>query len=275
MAILRRLHRAYPRLHLKAFTAVEVAWLAERAGRPATAVLEDLSAAGLGSLPGGGAEIFAPAVRRQICPAKADAKTWLDVHRAAHRLGLPSNATMLFGHVETPADRVDHLLQLRQLQDETGGFQAFVPLVFHPQNTRLAALPKASPLEQLRTLAVSRLMLDNFPHLKAYWVSLGVGMAQVALGYGADDLDGTVRHERIHHDAGAQSPQVLRVEQLQALVARGRSRADRARFALSPRRAQRIALGRVAGTVGDASASSTTASLDRESLLDYDGRPAR
>ncbi|MGO8690624.1 MAG: aminofutalosine synthase MqnE [Thermoguttaceae bacterium] len=218
VALLGRLHRAYPRLHLKALTAVEVAWLAERAGRSATAVLEDLMAAGLGSLPGGGAEIFASVVRRQICPAKADAKTWLEVHRAAHRLGLPSNATMLFGHVETTADRVDHLLQLRQLQDETGGFQAFVPLVFHPQNTQLAALPKASPLEQLRTLAVSRLMLDNFPHVKAYWVSLGVGVAQVALGYGADDLDGTVRHERIHHDAGAQSPQVLDVEQLQALV---------------------------------------------------------
>jgi aminodeoxyfutalosine synthase len=218
VGVLGRLRRAYPRLHLKAFTAVEVAWLAERAGRSAAAVLEDLAAAGLGSLPGGGAEIFAPEVRRQICPDKADAETWLAVHRAAHRLGLPSNATMLFGHVETPEHRVDHLLRLRQLQDETGGFQAFVPLVFHPQNTRLAALPKASPLEQLRTLAVGRLMLDNFPHVKAYWVSLGVGLAQVALGYGADDLDGTVRRERIHHDAGAESPQSLGVDELQALV---------------------------------------------------------
>ncbi len=216
--LVHRLHQAYPRLHLKAFTAVEIAWFVRIARRPLLAVLDELMANGVGSLPGGGAEIFAPAVRRHICPGKADAKIWLDIHRAAHRLGLRSNATMLYGHVERTADRVDHLLQLRQLQDETGGFQAFVPLAFHPRNTRLAHLPKVSAAEQLRTIAVSRLMLDNFAHLKAYWVSLGVGTAQASLGYGADDLDGTVRHERIHHQAGAESPQVLSVEDLRALV---------------------------------------------------------
>ena len=149
---------------------------------------------------------------------KADAGRWLDVHRTAHRLGLRSNATMLCGHVETPAHRVDHLVQLRALQDETGGFQTFIPLAFHPENTRLAHLEKQSGLDDLRTLAIARLVLDNFPHVKAYWVSLGVGTAQVALAYGADDLDGTVRHERIHHDAGSQSPEVLSVGELESLI---------------------------------------------------------
>jgi aminodeoxyfutalosine synthase len=216
--ILRMLHDAYPQLHLKAFTAVEIAWFAELAGKDVTAVLEELIAAGLGSLPGGGAEIFAADVRARIAPRKADAETWLAVHRAAHRLGLRSNATMLYGHVETPADRVDHLLRLRRLQDETGGFQAFIPLAFHPDNTRLADAEPTSSLVNLRTVAVSRLMLDNFDHVKAYWISLGVGTAQVALAYGADDLDGTVRHERIHHDAGSASPQALSVEEIQRLI---------------------------------------------------------
>ena len=244
--ILRSLHAAFPGLHLKAWTAVEIAAFSQRAGRPVQTILEELIAAGLGSLPGGGAEIFAPAVRRQISPAKADADTWLAVHRTAHRLGLRSNATMLFGHLETPQQRIDHLLQLRSLQDETGGFQAFIPLAFHPDNTPLAAgkgdrhllceapegpfrqkvpvpfspahLCKPTGLESLRVVAISRLMLDNFDHIKAYWISLGVGTAQVALAYGADDLDGTVRHESIHHQAGAESPEVLSVEQLQHLI---------------------------------------------------------
>ena len=182
--ILRLLHGAYPRLHLKAWTAVEIACFAEQAGRPVEAILETLMAAGLGSLPGGGAEIFDPAVRRQISPRKPDAEAWLAVHRAAHRLGLRSNATMLYGHVENAAQRIDHLVRLRGLQDETGGFQAFVPLAFHPENTALAHLPRASALLDLRVAAISRLMLDNFAHVKAYWVSLGVGTAQVALGMG-------------------------------------------------------------------------------------------
>ena len=140
------------------------------------------------------------------------------VHRTAHELGLRTNASMLFGHVESAAQRVDHLVQLRQVQDATGGFQAFVPLSFHPENTPLGQLERVSPLMDLRTVAVSRLMLDNFDHIKAYWISLGVGVAQTALAYGADDLDGTVRHERIHHDAGATSPEALTVEQLRALI---------------------------------------------------------
>lgn len=216
--ILHRLHTAYATLHLKAWTAVEIDSFARQTGRTHEAILAALQEAGLGSLPGGGAEIFHPEVRRQIAPRKADAETWLSVHRVAHRLGLRTNATMLFGHLEQPAHRIDHLLRLRQLQDETGGFQAFIPLAFHAEGTRLAGRPPVSGCESLRVIAVSRLMLDNFDHLKAYWISLGVGVAQVALAYGADDLDGTVRHERIHHDAGATSPEVLSVAQLTALI---------------------------------------------------------
>jgi len=221
LAILRALHEAFPRLHLKAWTAVEIAWLAERTGLSIRAVLEAMIEAGLGSLPGGGAEIFHPEVRRRIAPKKADAATWLEVHRTAHRLGLRTNATMLYGHVETPAQRIDHFVRLRELQDETSGFQAFIPLAFHPDGTGLAGLVphRASGLVDLRVMAVSRLMLDNLDHVKAYWISLGVGTAQVALAYGADDLDGTVRHESIHHEAGSQAPESLGVEELCAVIA--------------------------------------------------------
>ena len=216
--ILRSLHQVFPRLHLKAWTAVEIAWFAQLTGRPVRSILEEMIEAGLGSLPGGGAEIFDPEVRRQVCPKKADAKTWLDVHRTAHQLGLRSNASMLYGHVETARQRVDHLLRLRELQDETGGFQAFIPLAFHPNGTALSHLPKPSGLDDLRSIAVSRLVLDNFDHVKAYWISLGVGTAQVALAYGADDLDGTVRHEAIHHEAGSQTPEALSVDELRSLI---------------------------------------------------------
>jgi aminodeoxyfutalosine synthase len=216
--ILRVLYAAFPQLHLKAWTAAEIASFAEREGRSIGEVLEDLIEAGLGSLPGGGAEIFAPAVRRRICPRKCDARTWLSVHRTAHRLGLRSNASMLYGHVEDAADRVDHVVRLRELQDETGGFQAFIPLAFHPENTQLADLPGPTGLDDLRVIAVSRLLLDNFPHIKAYWISLGIGTAQTALAYGADDLDGTVRHERIHHEAGSQGPERLSVDEIRGLI---------------------------------------------------------
>ena len=216
--ILRSLYQVFPRLHLKAWTAVEIAWFAQLTGRPVRSILEEMIEAGLGSLPGGGAEIFDPQVRRQVCPKKADAKTWLDVHRTAHQLGLRSNASMLYGHVETARQRVDHLLRLRELQDETGGFQAFIPLAFHPNGTALSHLPKPSGLDDLRSIAVSRLVLDNFDHVKAYWISLGVGTAQVALAYGADDLDGTVRHEAIHHEAGSQTPEALSVDELRSLI---------------------------------------------------------
>jgi len=216
--VLRVLRSAAPRLHLKAYTAIEIEWLSRISQRSVRSVLEDLVQAGLDSLPGGGAEIFDQQVRTLLCPRKPDARCWLSIHRAAHQLGLRSNATMLYGHVESAEHRIDHLVQLRQLQDVTGGFQAFVPLSFHPQNTAMQHLPRPSPLLDLRTIAVSRLMLDNFEHIKAYWISLGLGTAQTALAYGANDLDGTVRQERIHHSAGAESPEVLGVDELRRLI---------------------------------------------------------
>jgi aminodeoxyfutalosine synthase len=217
--IIRVLHDAYPRLHLKAWTAVEINWFCHLTKMSVREVLEELQAAGLGSLPGGGAEIFHPEVRDKICEHKADARNWIEIHRTAHELGLRSNATMLYGHIENAYHRIDHLLRLRELQDETGGFQTFIPLAFHPENTKLSHIKKASALMDLRTMAVSRLMLDNFDHLKAYWIMLGIGTAQTALAYGADDLDGTVRHELIYHDAGATTPELLSVEQIRRLIA--------------------------------------------------------
>ncbi len=216
--LIRMLHEHYPSLHLKAWTAVEINWFTHLTKRSVREVLEELVDAGLGSLPGGGAEIFHPEVRDQICEHKADAHNWLEIHRTAHELGLRTNATMLYGHLENAYHRIDHLLRLRELQDETGGFQTFIPLAFHPENTKLSHIKKPSALMDLRTMAVSRLMLDNFDHIKAYWIMLGIGTAQTALAYGADDLDGTVRHELIYHDAGAVTPEVLSVEQIRRLI---------------------------------------------------------
>jgi len=215
---LRILHEAYPRLHLKAWTAVEINWFQHLTKWPIEKILADLKEAGLGSLPGGGAEIFHPEVRDVICEHKADSSNWLEIHRTAHQMGIRSNATMLYGHIENAYHRIDHLLRLRELQDETGGFQTFIPLAFHPENTKLSHIKKPSSLVDLRTMAVSRLMLDNFDHIKAYWIMLGIGTAQTALSYGADDLDGTVRHELIYHDAGATTPEVLSVEQICRLI---------------------------------------------------------
>jgi aminodeoxyfutalosine synthase len=186
--------------------------------RPYGEILEEMIDAGLGSMPGGGAEIFHPQVRSKICEHKADAGPWIDIHRTAHRLGLRTNATMLYGHLENAYHRIDHLIRLRELQDETGGFQTFIPLAFHPDNTELRHIEKPSGVMDLRTMAISRLMLDNFPHIKAYWIMLGVGTAQTALAFGADDLDGTVRHELIYHDAGATTPEVMSVEQIRRLI---------------------------------------------------------
>src|SRR4051794_35607440 len=216
--VVRIIHRAHPRLHLKAYTAVEWDWFARLTGRPTRDLLAEFKEAGLGSLPGGGAEIFHPEVRDQICEHKADAAEWLRIHREAHELGLRSNATMLYGHIEQSRHRIDHLVRLRELQDETGGFQTFIPLAFHPENTGLSHLTKPSGVTDLRTMAVSRLMLDNFPHVKAYWVMLGIKTAQLALAYGADDLDGTVVHEKIYHDAGSDSPQELSVAEIRRLI---------------------------------------------------------
>jgi aminodeoxyfutalosine synthase len=216
--IIRKIHEAFPRMAIKAWSAVEIAHFAKISGRTVAAILEDLQAVGLKCLPGGGAEIFHTDIRRQIAPTKADAETWLEVHRAAPRLGIPSNATILYGHIEEPWHRVEHLLRLRQLQDETGGFQAFVPLPFHPAGTKFSHLKRVSVLEDLRMIAASRLILDNFPHIKAYWVSLGIPIAQIALQYGADDIDGTVHQEKIFHQAGATTPQILSVEKLHRLI---------------------------------------------------------
>ena len=216
--ILSLIHDHYPDLHLKAWTAVEWDWFQRLTKRPIGDLIAEMKDAGLGSLPGGGAEIFEPSVRSQLCEHKADGSEWLKIHRAAHNAGLRSNATMLYGHIETAEHRIDHLLQLRTLQDETGGFQTMIPLAFHPDNTRLAHIPRPSGIMDLRTMAVSRIMLDNFPHIKAYWIMLTMKIAQVAQSYGADDIDGTVVHEKIYHEAGSESPQELTVADLRQLI---------------------------------------------------------
>jgi len=216
--IIRWIHEAYPEIHIKAYTAVEIEFFSKIAKKPVEAILRDLVDAGLGSLPGGGAEIFHLEVREQICGAKASTEVWLNVHRTAHRLGLHSNATMLYGHIDRAEHRIDHMVRLRELQDETGGFQTFIPLAFHPDNSRMDEIPKPSGVTDLKTMAISRLMLDNFPHIKAYWVMLGIKTAQVALAFGADDLDGTIVHETIYHEAGAETPQEMSVAEIRRLI---------------------------------------------------------
>jgi aminodeoxyfutalosine synthase len=216
--MLRGIKARRPEVHLQAFTAVEVAHLADKAGLSVVDTLLALREAGLGSLPGGGAEVFSPRIRQTLCPEKLSPAGWLEVAQAAHRLGLNTNATMLYGHLETVEERVDHLLQLRAAQDETGGFLAFIPLAFHPANTGLSELTGPSAVDDLKTLAVSRLLLDNFPHIKAFWVMLGPKLAQISLCFGVDDVDGTVMEERITHMAGAQTPQGLTRAQLRALI---------------------------------------------------------
>jgi aminodeoxyfutalosine synthase len=216
--LLAGLKRLAPHVHLKAFTAVEIFYFHQKFGLPIADVLQRLRDAGLGSLPGGGAEIFAPRVRRKICSDKCDADAWLDVHRTAHRMGLRSNCTMLYGHIETVEERVDHLLRLRALQDETGGFQTFIPLAFHPEGNALRRLPAPTGTDDLRAFAVARLLLHNIPHVKAYWVMLGLKTAQTAQWFGADDLDGTVQEERIYHMAGAETPQGLSVAEIAHVI---------------------------------------------------------
>ncbi len=216
--LVRILHDEFPSLHLKAWTAVEINWFEFLTKQSTRDILQQLKEVGLGSMPGGGAEIFHPEVRDRICEHKADGSNWIQIHRTAHRLGIRTNCTMLYGHIEEAFHRIDHLIRLRDLQDETGGFQTFIPLAFHPENTGLSHIKKPSVLMDLRTIAISRLMLDNIPHIKAYWIMLGIGTAQTALSYGADDIDGTVRHELIYHDAGATTPEFLSVEQLEHLI---------------------------------------------------------
>ncbi|MFN0207877.1 MAG: aminofutalosine synthase MqnE [Planctomycetota bacterium] len=216
--LLRAVKAARPEIHIKAFTMVEIEQIQKVAKKPLEEVFDDLKNAGLGSLPGGGAEIFAERVHKLIFPLKIGAARWLEIAKTAHRCGLKTNCTMLYGHIETPEEKADHLNRLRLLQDETGGFQTFIPLTFHPDNTDLNDIPAPTAIDDLREIAVARLALDNIPHIKAYWIQLGLSTAQTALSYGADDLDGTVKEERIYHDAGADTPQELGREELVNLI---------------------------------------------------------
>ncbi|HEV8120791.1 MAG TPA: aminofutalosine synthase MqnE [Candidatus Polarisedimenticolia bacterium] len=216
--VIRAMKRVRPEVHVKAFTMVEIAAMAENFEMPAAEILTRLKEAGLGSLPGGGAEILTDHAHQVLFKGKIDHRAWIDIAKTAHHLGLKSNATMLYGHVETIEERVDHLLALREAQDETGGFMAFIPLAFHPENTRLSHIPKPSAADDLRQLAVGRLMLDNFPHIKAYWIMMTPRVAQTGLHFGADDLDGTVVTEEIFHQAGATSPQQVARQRLVDLI---------------------------------------------------------
>ena len=218
LELLRGFKRIRPAIHLKCFTAVEIAFFADLYGKTDEQVLRELMEAGLDSLPGGGAEVFAERVRRKIAHDKCDGARWLDIHRTAHRLGLRTNVTMLYGHIETNAERVDHMLRARALQDDTGGFQAFIPLAFHPDNNRMQKLPAPTAADTLRVHAVARLMLDNIPHIKAFWIATGVEIAQMLLWYGADDLDGTVQEERIYHMAGAPTPEAMTTGEISRLI---------------------------------------------------------
>ena len=219
LELLARLRSVGPEIIIKAFTAIEVRHLAQRIfKRPIPETLAILKDAGLGALTGGGAEIFDPEVRDELCRGKESAAEWLDVHRIWHNMGGRSTATMLYGHIETLEQRVDHLRLLRELQDETHGFTGFVPFAFEPQTTILAHVKSASAIDQLRNLAISRIYLDNFNHLTAYWVSMGLPLAQVSLGYGVDDLHGTIMEEKIFHMAGAKTPQQQTVETLEQVI---------------------------------------------------------
>jgi aminodeoxyfutalosine synthase len=226
--LLRGFKRIRPSIHLKCFTAVEIAFFADLYGKTDEQVLRELMAAGLDSLPGGGAEIFAERVRKKICHDKCGTDRYLDIHRLAHRLGMRSNVTMLYGHIETMEERVDHMLRARALQDETGGFQAFIPLAFHPDNNQMRKLPAPTATDTLRVHAVARLMLDNIPHVKAFWIATGIELAQTALWFGADDLDGTVQEEKIYHMAGALTPESMTPREIERLiVAAGREPIER------------------------------------------------
>ncbi len=216
--LIRGLKERFPKVHVKAFTMVEIAYLARRSKLSIRETVEKLKFAGVDSMPGGGAEIFADRVRHIICDHKIDGGEWIETARIVHQLGMRSNATMLYGHVENDEDRVDHLLRLRELQDETGGFQTFIPLAFHPDNTALDHLRKTTGLTDIRQIAVGRLMLDNFEHIKAYWQMMTAKIAQIALRFGADDIDGTVVEEKIYHDAGAETPQGMRRADLVRLI---------------------------------------------------------
>jgi len=226
--LLRGFKEIRPAIHLKCFTAVEIAFFADLYGMTDEQVLQELQAAGLDSLPGGGAEIFAERVRRKICHDKCGTDRYLEIHRLAHGLGMRSNVTMLYGHIETFAERVDHMIRTRALQDRTGGLQAFIPLAFHPDNNQMRKLPAPSATDTLRVHAVARLMCDNIPHVKAFWIATGVDVAQIALWFGVDDLDGTVQEEKIYHMAGARTPEAMTTSAIRRLIrAAGRAPIER------------------------------------------------
>ena len=226
--MLRGFKRIRPDIHLKCFTAVEIAFFADLYAMTDEQVLRELMAAGLDSLPGGGAEIFAERVRRKIAHDKCGTDRYLEIHRTAHRLGMRTNVTMLYGHIETSEERVDHMLRARALQDETGGFQAFIPLAFHPDNNQMRKLPAPSAADTLRVHAVARLMCDNIAHVKAFWIATGVETAQMCLWFGADDLDGTVQEEKIYHMAGSRTPQAMTPREIERLItAAGREPVER------------------------------------------------
>jgi aminodeoxyfutalosine synthase len=214
LELLRAVKRERPEIHVKAFTMVELDQIAKVAKKPLEAVLPELIEAGLGSVPGGGAEVFSERVRKNTYHLKISGDEWLGIARKVHNAGLRSNCTMLHGHIETVEERVDHLDRLRRLQDETKGFQTYIPLSFHPENSEMADVPGPTALDELREIALGRLMLDNIPHIKAYWILMDVAVAQTALSYGADDVDGTVVEEHIYHDAGATTPQRVQREEL-------------------------------------------------------------
>jgi aminodeoxyfutalosine synthase len=216
--VLRGLKKRFPAVHLKTFTMIELDFFTKITRKPLEWVIEQLREAGMGSCPGGGAEIFSERARPLIAGHKISGSRWLEVARTVHRMGIRSNATMLYGHIETLEERVDHLVRLRGLQDETGGFNCFIPLAFHPEHTVYAHLPTTTGMDDLKTIAVSRLMLDNFPHIKAYWVTLTPSLAQIALRFGADDLDGTIVEERIIHGAGTPTSQGMTRAQIEQLI---------------------------------------------------------
>jgi aminodeoxyfutalosine synthase len=226
--MLRGFKRIRPSITLKCFTAVEIAFFADLYHMTDEQVLRGLMAAGLDSLPGGGAEIFAERVRKKIANDKCGSDRYLDIHRIAHRLGMKTNVTMLYGHIETAEERVDHMLRARTLQEETGGFQAFIPLAFHPDNNQMRKLPAPSAADSLRVHAVSRLVCDNIPHVKAFWIATGVEVAQTSLWFGVDDLDGTVQEEKIYHMAGARTPESMSTREIERLIrAAGREPVER------------------------------------------------
>jgi aminodeoxyfutalosine synthase len=228
--IVSAIKKHFPKLHIKAFTAVEIDYFSKISGRSLNDILTTLKESGLGSMPGGGAEIFSEGIRNRLCPEKITGDRWLEVMEAAHRVGIRTNATMLYGHVENLADRVDHLSRLRSLQDKTKGFQAFIPLAYHPRNTEIEG-SYTSGIDDLKTAAVSRIFLDNFAHIKAYWIMLGEKISQLALMFGADDIDGTIIEEKITHSAGALTSEHLTAEQLVNLIQKaGKTAVERDSF---------------------------------------------